>query len=167
MTHPFSPLSSTLWLLLMWMLLISSWLFEYFFSVRLFLSPVIRLSLGLSLHQCFHLSAPLSFPLSHPSHLEISSASSLERSCDRFLLNVRLWSPLLHSRVKYAVNTLTGQPVAVKILDKTKIKESQMEEQIKKEVRLPPIDPCIPGDSRRKLHCFHCCCCCCCCCTAL
>jgi hypothetical protein len=44
--------------------------------------------------------------------------------------------PLLPPRaVKYAVNTETGEKVAIKILDKDKIQKQNMGAQIKKEVR--------------------------------
>lgn len=41
-------------------------------------------------------------------------------------------------QVKYAVNTETGEKVAIKILDKEKIQKQNMGAQIKKEVRIPP-----------------------------
>lgn len=42
---------------------------------------------------------------------------------------------MIDDRVKYAVNTETGQRVAIKILDKEKIQKQNMGAQIKKEVR--------------------------------
>ncbi len=42
---------------------------------------------------------------------------------------------MLHSQVKFAVNTETGDKVAIKILDKDKIQKQNMGSQIKKEVR--------------------------------
>ena len=37
-------------------------------------------------------------------------------------------------RVKYAVNVETGEPVAVKVVDKDQIEQSDLKNQIKKEV---------------------------------
>lgn len=43
----------------------------------------------------------------------------------------------LSLQVKFALNTETGEKVAVKILDKDKIQKQNMGAQIKKEVRVP------------------------------
>ena len=50
-------------------------------------------------------------------------------------------------KVKYAVNTETGERVAIKVLDKEKIQKQNMGAQIKKEIRYAAI---------RLYHSIHC-----------
>ena len=41
-----------------------------------------------------------------------------------------------YGKVKYAVHTETGEPVAIKYLDKEKIQENKMVTQIKREIAI-------------------------------
>lgn len=62
----------------------------------------------------------------------------LEGQLERARLASKYWYHLCYAkltcRVKFAVNTETGDRVAIKILDKQKIIRQGMAEQIKKEV---------------------------------
>ena len=65
----------------------------------------------------------------------------------RLLVDYCMTDKFSENRVKYAVNRETGDAVAIKVLEKAKIVEAGMQEQIKKEVRIIPKILCCPDFS--------------------